>query len=94
MKFSAERLRIAMEEKGLTMRTLGRTIGRFHQTVNSWTLGDSVPNADDMPKLAVALDKSISFFYEEPDNPVYHPSDGHQTAEVAPGATNAEAGEE
>lgn len=64
MKFSKDKLKQAMKEQGLSLRTLGRVIGRKHQTINSWTLGDSVPRADDLSNLAVALDKGTSYFFE------------------------------
>lgn len=65
MKFSAAKLKQAMKDQGdISLRMLGRTLGRSYQTINSWTLGDSVPNADDLSNLAVALDKGTSYFYE------------------------------
>ena len=64
MKFSASKLKQAMEEQGHSLRTLARVLKRSHQAVNRWTLGDSVPNADDLSNIAVALDKGTSYFYE------------------------------
>lgn len=64
MKFSATKLKQAMDERGLSLRTLGRALRVSHQTINSWTLGDSVPNSNALPNLAVALDKNVSYFFE------------------------------
>ena len=65
MKFSKDKLKLAMKEQGdISLRELGRTLKRSYQTINSWTLGDSVPNSDDLANLAVALDKGTSYFYE------------------------------
>ena len=65
MKFSASKLKQAMkEQEDISLRRLGRTLGRSYQTINSWTLGDSVPNSNDLINLAVALDKGTSYFFE------------------------------
>lgn len=64
MKFSADKLKQAMKAQEVSLRMLGRTLGRSYQTINSWTLGDSVPSSNDLPNLAVALDKNVSYFFE------------------------------
>jgi len=73
-RFSAEKLIEAMKEGDLKLRDLAKAIGRYHQTVNSWTLGDSRPNADDLAKLSAALDKPLSFFYENTSNTCQQPA--------------------
>ncbi len=90
MKFSGKRLQDAMQERGMTERELGRAIGRAYQTVNAWKLGDTTPNADDIPKLATALDKSLSFFYTDDDNSCHDHSADAQPAPAAAGETNGE----
>lgn len=84
MKFSAKRLQEAMDERKLSSKDVARAIGKARQTVNSWALGDSRPNADDLADLAIVLGKPIMFFYANNGDSCQKP---HQTAEVAPGAT-------
>ena len=93
MRFSGKKLQDAMTEKGLTVRGLAQIIGRHHSTVNSWTLGDSKPNSDDLANLMVATDKPFSFFYMAnpnslncgPDTPETSPATAEATNEVTDG---------
>ena len=85
MKFSGKKLRETREEAGLSLRELARTIGRHFQTLDSWELGDSTPNTNDLPKIATALDKPLSFFYA--DDSDSHQNPAQQPSAVA-GATN------
>jgi transcriptional regulator with XRE-family HTH domain len=68
MKFSGSKLKQAMKEQGMSERALGRQIGRTRQTINSWILGNSVPNSNDLPNLSVALDRSVNYFLVSEDS--------------------------
>ena len=68
MKFSGKRLEVAIAERGLSLREVARSIGKSYSAVNSWTLGDSAPNSNDLAKLTVALDKSLSYFFMDNDS--------------------------
>ena len=57
----AVRLRELIEKKGLSMLQLAKEIGVSRQAINSYTLGESVPDANNLTKIAEYFDVSTDY---------------------------------
>ena len=57
----AMRLRELIEKKGLSMLQLAKEIGVSRQAINSYTLGESVPDAHNLAKLASYFDVTSDY---------------------------------
>ncbi len=63
-QFSAERLAKWRDLRGLSLTTIGKSVGRTRQTVRNWEDGLSQPRANEMAALAELLHCEIDELYE------------------------------
>lgn len=61
----AERIRTLRNSRNLSQRELGERIGRTQQEIYRWEKGKVRVHADDVRKMAVALDVPIHEFYDD-----------------------------
>jgi DNA-binding XRE family transcriptional regulator len=62
--FSPSRMERWRDKKGLTRRAISDAIHVTEQTVYSWGTGKTVPNADQVAALAMALGVSLDDLFE------------------------------
>jgi transcriptional regulator with XRE-family HTH domain len=63
-----EKIRNLRKHKN-TQAQLAEAIGVHEMTLRRWEAGSRVPNADDLKKLAAALNTSVAYLMDETDNP-------------------------
>lgn len=59
------RIRELCEAKGLTQRYLADQLNIDNSTVNKWIVGENIPRADKLPKLAQLLGCTIDELFEK-----------------------------
>ena len=64
MTYLANRLRTCREAKGLTLKEVGRQVGRTESGVGAWERARTEPDHDTLEKLAELYDVDISTFFE------------------------------
>lgn len=66
MPFSGSKLREARSGR-MTLAELAEVVGVDRQTIYNYEAGTSMPKADALEKMAVALGKQLQDFYEDAD---------------------------
>ena len=59
------RIKELCEAKGLTQRYLAGQLSIDNSTVNKWIVGENIPRADKLPKLARLLSCTIDELFEK-----------------------------
>lgn len=59
------RIKELCEAKGLTQRYLADQLNIDNSTVNKWIVGENIPRADKLPKLARLLSCTIDELFEK-----------------------------
>ena len=61
----SQRLQRAMEEAGLDGVRLAERIGVKQASVSKWTTGKSLPQAENLERLAATLGRPVAWFFEQ-----------------------------
>jgi transcriptional regulator with XRE-family HTH domain len=62
-----DRIRVAREEKGITLTALAKKIGKTYTCVWNWDHGNTSPRADTLPQLAEVLGVSVEWLRDGRD---------------------------
>ena len=74
-----QRIRERRKDNKLTQEKLAEIIGVSLMTLKRWEWGDSAPRAEELQKLAEALNTTSAYLLGETDNPEYEAPKAEQT---------------
>lgn len=64
LKFVAQRIRTAREERGISQKKLGMILGLSDKAISAYEAGRTYPPLDTLFKLAKELSKPVAYFIE------------------------------
>lgn len=65
-----EKIRVLRKSRNITINDLGRLVGMSKSTISMWETGQRRPEYEELEKLATVFGKSISYFFEDPEQNV------------------------
>lgn len=69
----ADRIKEQRKKRGISQVKLAKDMGLSLRTVNRWEAGERSPRAEDLTRLAIALDTTIGYLSGETDDPTLSP---------------------